>query len=113
MNRALEGRTVPDGFCQGALPTNSMLFVRFSWRDNTRGNSFLLPTQKILSHILHGIVQCIAGIAWGEAKFAARLVVIEVSEVFRHLDFVSLHRRRKVPLAEQRIDYLRAGDREL
>src|SRR5438874_10125430 len=72
-----------------------------------------LPTQKILAHILHGIIECVAGIAWCEAKLTARLVVIEVPEVFSHLDFIRLDRRREVPLPKQRVDHLRARDREL
>ncbi len=46
----------------------------------------LLPTQKILPNITHGVIQRVARIAGHEAEFAAGFRVIEVPEVFGHLD---------------------------
>ena len=48
----------------------------------------LLPAQEILSYVLHSVIQCVAGIARIEVEFPARLIVIEVPEVFGHLDGV-------------------------
>ena len=73
----------------------------------------LFPSQKILSDVMHGVVERVAGIAGGEAQFAAGFGVMEVPEVFSHLDGVGFHRRGQIPLTEQRIDYMRAGDGKL
>ncbi len=72
-----------------------------------------LPTQKILPHITHGVVEGVAGIAGREAEFAAGFGVIEVPEIFRHFDRVGFNRRSKLPLPKQRVDHLRARDRKL
>jgi hypothetical protein len=44
-----------------------------------------LPAQKILSYVLHGVVERVAGIARHEVEFPPRLIVIEVPEVLGHL----------------------------
>jgi len=67
----------------------------------TETQSYLLPNPKILAQVTHSIIQGVAGIARHEAEFAARFVVLEVPEVFGHLDLIGLHRRRELPLTEE------------
>ena len=62
---------------------------------------------------MHSVIQRVARIARSEAEFAFGFVRIEVPIVFGHLDFVGLHGRSEVPLAEEGIDHVRAGDGEL
>ena len=72
-----------------------------------------IGAKEILFEVSHRIMERFAGIARAEAEFPCRFRTVQIPEVLSHFYGARLDRRSEIPLAEKRIDKLRAGDHYL